>query len=123
MDEDDVENKTNSPEMEVSKIRRKIWANENDKNDIDDINDDSERGGSRINENKRKRDDDNDGEQGGSRINEMTKKDGEIAKLKRTIKTLESKIKDMQRLSVGTSRDKTGWKGEELIFVKEVNDF
>jgi hypothetical protein len=123
VDEDDVENKTNSPEMEVSKIRRKIWANENDKNDIDDINDDSERGGSRINENKRKRDDDNDGEQGGSRINEMTKKDGEIAKLKRTIKTLESKIKDMQRLSVGTSRDKTGWKGEELIFVKEVNDF
>ncbi len=31
MDEDDVENETNSPEMEVSKIRRKIWANENDK--------------------------------------------------------------------------------------------
>jgi hypothetical protein len=55
VDEDDVENKTNSPEREVSKIRRKIWANENDKNDIDDIDDDSEHGGSRINENKRKR--------------------------------------------------------------------
>ncbi len=53
----------------------------------------------------------------------MTKKDGEIAKLKQTIKTLESKIKDMQRTSVGTSRDKTGWKGEELIFVKDFNDF
>ncbi len=76
MDEDDVENKTNSPEMEVSKIRSKIWANENDDNDIDDINDYSEHGGSQINENKRKRDDDNVGEQGGSRINEMTKKDG-----------------------------------------------
>ncbi len=50
----------------------------------------------------------------------MTKKDGEIAKLKRTIETLESKIKDMQRTSVGIMQDKTGWKGEELIFVKEV---
>ncbi len=55
MDADDVENKTNSLEMEVSKIRRTIWSNENDKNDIDDINDDSEHGRSRINENKRKR--------------------------------------------------------------------
>ncbi len=53
----------------------------------------------------------------------MMKKDGEIAKLKRTIKTLESKIEDMQRTSVGTSQDKTGWKGEELIFVKDVTDF
>ena len=102
MDEDDVENETNSPEMEVSKVQRKIWANENDKNDIDDINDDSERGGSRINEKKRKRDDDNDGEQGGSWINEMRKKEEEIAKLKRTIKTLESRMKDMQRTSMGT---------------------
>jgi len=123
VDEDDVENETNSPEMEVSNIRRRIWENENDRNDIDDIDDDSEHGGSRHNENKRKRDDDND-EQGGSQINEMTKKDGEITKLKRTIKTLESKIKDMQRTSMGTpSRDKTGWKGEEFVFVKEVNDF
>ena len=123
VDEDDVENETNSPEMEVSKIRRRIWDNENDRNDIDDIDDDSEHGGSRHNENKRKRDDDKD-EQGGSQINEMTKKDGEITKLKRTIKTLESKIKDMQRTSMGTpSRDKTGWKGEEFVFVKEVNDF
>ncbi len=44
MDDDDVENETNSPEIEVSKVRRKIWANANDKNDINDINDDSERG-------------------------------------------------------------------------------
>ena len=124
VDEDDVENETNSSEMEVSKIRRRIWDNENDRNDIDDIDDDSEHGGSRHNENKRKRDDDNDNKQGGSRINEMTKKDGEIAKLKRTIKKLESKIKDMQQTSMGTpSRDKTGWKGEEFVFVKEVNNF
>ena len=123
VDEDDVE-ETNSPEMEVSNIRRRIWENENDRNDIDDIDDDSEHGGSRHNENKRKRDDNDNDEQGGSPINEMTKKDGEITKLKRTIKTLESKIKDMQRTSMGTpSRDKTGWKGEEFVFVKEVNDF
>jgi hypothetical protein len=114
---------TNSPEIEISKVRRKIWANANDKNDIDDINDDSECGGSQINENKRKRDEDNDGEQGRSRINKMTKKEEQIAKLKRTIKTLELKIKDMQRTSMGTSRDKTGWKGEELIFIKDVTDF
>ena len=125
VDEDDVENETNSPEMEVSNIRRRIWERENDRNDIDDIDDDSAHGVSRHNENKRKRDDDEDyDEQGGSQINEMTKKDGEITKLKRTIKTLESKIKDMQRTSMGTpSRDKTGWKGEEFVFVKEVNDF
>ena len=122
-DVDDVENETSSPELEVSKVRRRIWANAKDNNDINDINDDSERGGSRINEKKRKRDDDNDGEQGGSRINEMRKKEEEIAKLKRTIKTLESRMKDMQRTSRGTSRDKTGWKGEELIFVKDVTDF
>jgi hypothetical protein len=122
-DVDDVENKTSSQEIEVSKVRRKIWANANDKNDINDINDDSERGGSRINEKKRKRDDDNDGEQGGSWINEMRKKEEEIAKLKRTIKTLESRMKDMQRTSMGTRRDKTVWNGEELIFVKDATDF
>jgi hypothetical protein len=125
VDEDDIENETNSPEVEVSNIRRRIWERENDRNDIDDIDDDSAHGVSRHNENKRKRDDDDDyDEQGGSQINEMMKKDGEITKLKRTIKTLESKIKDMQRTSMGTpSRDKTGWKGEEFVFVKEVNDF
>jgi hypothetical protein len=123
-DEDDVENEKNSPEVEVSNIRRRIWERENDRNDIDDIDDDSAHGVSRHNENKRKRDDDDYYELGGSQINEMTKKDGEITKLKRTIKTLESKIKDMQRTSMGTpSRDKTGWKGEEFVFVKEVNDF
>ncbi len=119
----DVENETSSPELEVSKVQRRIWANAKDNNDINDINDDSERDGSRINEKKRKRDDDNDGEQGGSRINEMRKKEEEIAKLKRTINTLELKMKDMQSTSRATSRDKTGWKGEELIFVKDVNDF
>ena len=51
----------------------------------------------------RERYDDNDGEQGGSRINEMRKKEEEIAKLKQTIKTLESRMKDMQRTSRGTS--------------------
>ena len=84
-----VENETSSPELEVSEVRKRIWANAKDNNDINDINDDSECGGSRINEKKRKRDDDNDGEQGGSRINEMRKKEEEIAKLKWTIKTLD----------------------------------
>ena len=112
-DVDDVENETSSPELAVSKIRGRIW----------DSDDDSEHSGSRINEKKRKRDDDDDSEQGGSRINEMRKKEDVIAKLKRTIKTLEMKMKDMQRTSSATSRDKMGWKGEELIFVKNINDF
>jgi hypothetical protein len=30
---------------------------------------------------------------------------------------------DMQSTSRATSRDKTGWKREELIFIKDVNDF
>jgi hypothetical protein len=50
-------------------------------------------------------------------------RNGEKFKLKRTIKTLELKMKDMQSTSRATSQDKTGWKGEELIFVKDVNDF
>ena len=41
-DINDVENETSSPELEVSKVQRRIWPNANDNNDIDDGNDDSE---------------------------------------------------------------------------------
>ncbi len=54
---------------------------------------------------------------------EKRKKDNEIAALKRKIKTLEMRLKDMQSTFRMTGREKTGWTGEELIFVKEINDF
>jgi len=77
-----------------------------------------------MNKKKRKKDDDDDSDQGGSVTNEMRMKENEIAKLKRTVKTLETKIKDMRRMSTSsTSREKMGWTGEELMFVKEINDY
>ena len=76
-----------------------------------------------MNKKKRKKNDDDDSDQGGSVTNEMRIKDDEIAKLKRTVKSLETKIKDMRRTSSSTGRDKTGWTGEELMFVKEINDY
>jgi len=105
-DEDinDVDSEKGTPELPITKLRKSIFNDEDDDN----------------NEGK---DDYEDSDHGASRINEMRKKEEEIAKLKRTIKTLESRMKVMQHTSRGTSRDKTGWKGEELIFVKDVTDF
>ena len=103
-----------SPELSITRFRKSIYNSD----------DDSERVRSRMNEKKRKKDDDDSSDHGGSVTNEMRMKDDEIAKLKRTIKTLETKIKDMRRTSTSsTSRDKTGWTGEELMFVKEINDY
>ena len=85
--------------------------------------DDSECIWSLNNNKKRKKDDDDDSKQGGLLTNEMRKKENEITKLKWTIKTLETTINNMRRTSRSTSRDKTGWSGEDLMFVKNVNDF
>ena len=49
--------------------------------------------------------------------NELRKKDNEIAELKR-------KLNEMQtRTSITPSQRKTGWTGEEINFVKDINDF
>jgi len=56
-------------------------------------------------------------------MNEKMKKDDEITELKKKIKTLESTIHYMQSTTRTTSRDKTGLSGEDLMFVKEINDF
>ena len=49
--------------------------------------------------------------------NELRKKDNEIAELKR-------KLYEMQtRTSITPSQRKTGWTGEEINFVKDINDF
>jgi hypothetical protein len=56
-------------------------------------------------------------------MNERRKKDDEIPMLKRKSNALESTMKDMQSTSMETGRDKAGWRGDELIFVKDINDF
>ena len=113
-DMDGVGKGNDSPELSITRFRKSIYNSD----------DDSERVRSRMNKKKRKKDDDDDSDQGGSVTNEMRIKDDEIAKLKRTVKTLETKIKDMRRTSTSsTSRDKMGWTGEELMFVKEINDY
>jgi hypothetical protein len=107
-DMDDVEQGNNSPELSITKFRKSIY----------DSDEDSER--VRY---KRKKDNDDDSDQGRLLTNEIRIKDNEIAKLKRTVRTLEMKIKDMRRRSSSTGRDKTGWTGEKLTFVKEINDY
>ena len=120
-DMDGVGKGNDSPELSITRFQKSIYNSD----------DDSERVRSRMNKKSRKNDDDDNSDQSGSVTNqsgsvtnEMRMKDDEIAKLKRTVKTLETKIKDMRRMSTGsTSRDKMGWTGEELMFVKEINDY
>ena len=141
--ESDSENKKRPSKTMVStrsgRIRGEVMTTNDSDDDMDGVgkgndspelssiynsDDDSERVRSRMNKKKRKKDDDDDSDQGGSVTNEMRIKDDEIAKLKQTVKTLETKIKDMRRTSTSsTSRDKMGWTGEELMFVKEINDY
>ena len=56
-------------------------------------------------------------------MDEMRKKENEIAELKRKNKSLEIALKEMQKTSSVPSQDKTGWTGEEINFVKDINDF
>ena len=84
---DDIENETSSQELAVTKIRKGIWASAKYDDDNYDSDDDSECIGSRTNNKKRKKDNDDDSKQGGLLTNEMRKKENEITKLKRTIKT------------------------------------
>jgi hypothetical protein len=101
-DEDinDLGNDKSSPEHAITNFRKRIF---NDSRDNNDSNEESDREGSWM--------------------NEKMKKDDEITELKKKIKTLESTIHYMQNTSRTTSRDKTGWSGEDLMFVKEINDF
>ena len=101
-DEDinDLGNDKSSPEHAITNFRKRIFKDTRDNNDS---NEDSDREGSWM--------------------NEKMKKDDEITELKKKIKTLESTIHYMQNTSRTTSRDKTGWSGEDLMFVKEINDF
>ena len=66
---------------------------------------------------------DEDSDQEKSWMKEKRKKDNEITALKRKIRALESTLNEMKRTSKGSGSDKTGWTGDELNFVKDINDF
>jgi len=103
-DIDDVDSEKGTPELAITTLQKSIFNNEDDDNDEGD-------------------DDYEDSDHGASWMNEMRKKDNKITMLKRKINALESTIKKMQSTSMVTGRDKAGWTGEELIFVKDINDF
>ena len=104
VDIDDVDSEKGTPELPITKLRKSIF---NDEDDDDD----------------EEKDDYDDGDRGTSWMNERRKKDNEIAMLKRKINELESTIKNMQSTSMVTGRDKAGWTGDEVMFVKDINDF
>ncbi len=104
-DIDDVDAEKGTPELPITKLRKSIFNDEDDDDDEED------------------KDDYDDGDCGTSWMNESRKKDYEIAMLKRKINALESTIKNMQSTSMVTGRDKAGWTGDELMFVKDINDF
>jgi hypothetical protein len=103
-DIDVVDTDKTSAHLAITKVRKRIFDNE-------------------VNDNDEEKDNDEDSDCGGSWMIEKRKKDNEIAALKRKTKTLEMALKDMQSTSRMTGRDKTGWTGEELIIVKDINDF
>jgi len=106
-DDDDIDDnntKKSSPGLAITTIRKRTFNDE-------------------IKDNDEGKDDDEDSDWGASWINEKRKKDNEIPMLKRKIKTLETMLKDMRSTSRVTGRDKVGWTGDKLIFVKDINDF
>ena len=108
-DEDinDIDSEKGTPELPITTPRKSIFndeVNDDEDNDNDEGKDDGYHGGT-------------------SWMNERRKQDDEIAMLKRMINALESTIKNMQSTSMVTGRDKAGWTGDKLIFVKDINDF
>ncbi len=103
-DIDEVDTDKTSPQLAITKVRKRIFEDE-------------------VNDNDEEKDNEEDSNRGGSQMIEKRRKDNEIAMLKRKIKTLEMTLKEMQSTSMMTGRDKTGWTGEELIFVKDITDF
>jgi hypothetical protein len=103
-DIDEVDTDKTSPQLAITKVRKRIFDDE-------------------VNAKDEEKDNEEDSDRGGSWMNEKRRKDNEIATLKRKIKTFEMMIKEMQSTSRMSGRDKTGWTGEELIFVKDINDF
>jgi hypothetical protein len=68
-------------------------------------------------------DEDEDSDDGRTQLSENRKKDHQIATLTRKIKDLERTVQEMSRATRTNNRDKTEWTGEEMNFVKDINDF
>jgi hypothetical protein len=66
---------------------------------------------------------DEDSDDGRTLLSENRKKDLLIATLTRKIKDLERTVHEMSSVTRTDNRDKTEWTGEEMNFVKDVNDF
>jgi len=59
----------------------------------------------------------------GRTISENRNKDQLIATLTRKIKELERTVQDLSSVTRTENRGKKGWTGEEMNFVKDINDF
>jgi hypothetical protein len=59
----------------------------------------------------------------GRTLSENRKKDRLIATLTKKIKDLERTVNEMSSVTRTDNCDKTGWTGEEMNFVKDINDF
>jgi hypothetical protein len=105
-DEDinEVDTNKTSPQLAITKDRKRIFNDE-------------------VNDNDEEKDNEEDSDHGRSWMIEKRRKDNEIAVLKREIKTFAMTLRDMQSTSRMIGQDKMGWTGEELIFVKDINDF
>ena len=66
---------------------------------------------------------DEDSDDGRTLLSENRKKDRLIATLTKKIKDLERTVHEMSSVTRNDNRDKTGWTGEEMNFVKDINDF
>ena len=66
---------------------------------------------------------DEDSDDGRTLLSENRKKDRMIATLTRKIKDLEKTVDEMSRVKRNDNRNKSEWTGEEINFVKDINDF
>ena len=75
---------------------------------------------SESNDGEEKEDEDSDD---GRTVSENRKKDELIATLTKKIKDLERTVQDLRSVTRMDNHDKTEWTGEEMNFVKDINDF
>jgi hypothetical protein len=79
-----------------------------------------------VNENKyddEEEQEDEDSDDGKMLLSDDRTKDRLIATLTRKIKDLEKAVQEMSSVKRNDNRDKSEWTGEEINFVKDINDF
>jgi hypothetical protein len=105
-----------SDEYNMSNVRKRMFVDEGltkrivvNENEYDDEEEEE--------------DEDEDSDDGRTQLSEIRKKDHQIATLTRKIKDLERTVNEMSRATRTNNRDKTEWTGEEMNFVKDINDY